>query len=107
LQATQKKKNSENCPSNQVTAAAMTSAPDEKWRTFNFCLFQGTDGNPTGPDLEDRASDQGIGGQIGQFFLDCKCPVSQGLVAREQDTHAEIPAALSFKISFSCTSRDE
>jgi hypothetical protein len=38
LQATQKK-NSEVCPSNQVSAAAMTSASDEKWRLFN-CFFQ-------------------------------------------------------------------
>ena len=31
-----KKKNSEICPSNQVSAAAMTSASDEKWRSFNL-----------------------------------------------------------------------
>ena len=30
---------SEGCPSNQVYAAAMTSASDEKWRPFN-CFFQ-------------------------------------------------------------------
>jgi len=30
-----KKKNSEGCPSNQVSAAAMTSALEEKWRPFN------------------------------------------------------------------------
>ena len=35
-QATQK--NSENCPSNHFSAAAMTSASDEKWRPFN-CFF--------------------------------------------------------------------
>ena len=35
-QATQK--NSEVCPSNQVSAASMTSASDEKWRPFN-CFF--------------------------------------------------------------------
>jgi len=29
------KKNSEGCPSYQVSAAAMTSASDEKWRLFN------------------------------------------------------------------------
>ena len=34
-----KKKNSECCPSNQVSAAAMTSATDEKWRSFD-CFFQ-------------------------------------------------------------------
>ena len=33
-----KKKNSEVCPSNQISAAAMTSASVEKWRTFN-CFF--------------------------------------------------------------------
>jgi len=32
------KKNSEGCPSNQVSAAAMTYASDEKWRPFN-CFF--------------------------------------------------------------------
>ena len=35
LEATQKKK-SEGFPSSQVSAAAMTSASDEKWRPFNF-----------------------------------------------------------------------
>jgi len=30
------KKNSEACPSNQVSAAAMTSASDKKWRPFNY-----------------------------------------------------------------------
>ena len=33
------KKNSECCPPNQVSAAEMTSASDEKWRPFN-CFFQ-------------------------------------------------------------------
>ena len=33
-----KQKKTEVCPSNQVSEAAMTSALDEKWRTFN-CLF--------------------------------------------------------------------
>ena len=36
-----KKKNSEGCPSNQVSAAAMTSASDEKWRPFNFFFSPG------------------------------------------------------------------
>jgi len=35
LQDTQKKK-SEICPSNLVSAAAMTSTSDEKWRSFYF-----------------------------------------------------------------------
>ena len=33
------KKNLEGCPSNQVSAAVMTSTPDENWRPFNF-FFQ-------------------------------------------------------------------
>ena len=37
--ASHSKKLSEGCPSNQVSAAAMTSASDEKWRPFN-CFFQ-------------------------------------------------------------------
>jgi len=36
LQATQKK--SEICPSNQVSAAGLTSESDKKWRPFN-CFF--------------------------------------------------------------------
>jgi len=39
LQATQK--NSENYPSNQVSAAATTSASKEKWRPFNFFFQSG------------------------------------------------------------------
>ena len=40
----------------------MTSASDEKWRTFN-CFFsvQGTGVIPTGPDPENRVSDQDTG----------------------------------------------
>jgi len=37
LQATQKK-NSEGSPSSQVSAAAMTSASEEKWRPSNCFL---------------------------------------------------------------------
>jgi len=41
LQVTQKKQKSEGCPSNQVSAAAMTSASDEKWRPFNYFFQSG------------------------------------------------------------------
>jgi len=40
LQATRKKK-SERCPSNQVSAAVMAYASDEKWRIFNSFLQSG------------------------------------------------------------------
>ena len=35
------KNNSEGCPSNQVSAAAMTSASDEEWRPFD-CFSVGS-----------------------------------------------------------------
>jgi len=56
------KKKSEGCPSNQVSAAAMTSALDEKWRPFN-CFFsvQRTGGSPTGSDPETRVGDRDNG----------------------------------------------
>jgi len=40
----------------------MTSASEEKWRTFN-CFFsvQGTGGRATGPDPENRVGDQDTG----------------------------------------------
>ena len=44
----------------------MTYASDEKWRPFNFFILfffpvQGTIGSPTGPDPENRVSDQDTG----------------------------------------------
>jgi len=66
------KRNSEACPSNQVSAAAMTSASDEKWRPFDFFFpVQGTGGSPTGPDPENRVGEQDIGSP--------NRPVSSGL----------------------------
>jgi hypothetical protein len=56
LQATQRKEEEEKgYPSNQVSAAAVASVSDEKWRPFSFYfilffLVQGTGGSPTGPD---------------------------------------------------------
>ena len=41
--------------------AAMTSASDEKRRPFNSFFSPGKVGSPTGPDPENRASDQDIG----------------------------------------------
>ena len=47
--------------------------------------------------------------QVGQFLLGCKCPVSRDIVVQEQDPFGDLPMAqrFSFKMSFSCTSRDE
>ena len=36
----------------------MTSASEEKWRTFNCFLFQGTGGSRTGPDPENSVGQQ-------------------------------------------------
>ena len=47
--------------------------------------------------------------QVGQFLLGCKCPVNWGIVVQEQDPLGDLPTArrFSFKMSFSCTSRDD
>ena len=77
MQATQK--NSENCPSNQVSAAAMTSASEEKWPPFNCFSVLGTGGSPTGPDPENRVGDQDTGSP-GR-------PVSSGLQVSGEPGH--------------------
>jgi len=79
------KKNSESCPSNQVSAAAMAT----------FQLFF--------PSREQVLVRWGqirrigwviktLGAQVRQFLLGCKCPVSWGIV-QEQDPLGELPAA--------------
>ena len=102
------KKNSETCPSSQVSAAAMTSPSDEKWRPFNCFLVQGTGGNPTMADPENRVGDQDTGSP-GR-------PVSSGLqvpgepehcCARPRSPLVTFPRHFFFKMSFICTSRDE
>ena len=47
--------------------------------------------------------------QVGQFLLGYKCPVSWGVVMQEQDPPwwTSRGRRFSFKMSFSCTSRDE
>jgi hypothetical protein len=67
-------KNSEYCLSNQVSAAAMTSASDEKWRLQLYFSVQGAGGSPRGPDPENRVGDQDIGSPGGT--------VSSGLQVR-------------------------
>ena len=88
------KKYSEGFPSNQISAAAMTSASDEKWRTFS-CFFQSRE-----QVVVQRGQIRRIGwviktleAQVGQFLQGCKCPVSRGIVVQEQDPLGEIPAA--------------
>ena len=102
------KKNSEVCPSNQVSAAAMTSASDEKCRAFN-CFFQSRQ-----QVVVRRGQIQRIGWviktlepQVSQFLLGCKCLVSWGIVMQEQDPLVTFPQRFFFKMSLNCTSRDE
>ena len=87
------KKNSESCPSNQVSAAAITSPSDEKWRPFS-CFFS----------REQVAVRLGLmwrigwvikswDDQVGHFLLGCKCLVSWGIVMQEQDPLADLPTA--------------
>ena len=91
----------------QVSAAAMTSASDEKWLTFNcfFFLVQGTGGSPTGPDPENRVGDQD-NGSPGR-------PGPSGLQVPGGPGHCRARRRLPWwpsrgrRFSFNCTSRDE
>jgi len=88
------KKNSESCPSNQVSVAAMTSASDEKWRPFN-CFFQSREQEIVrqGQIQRIRWVIKTLEAQVGQFLLVCKCPVSRGIVMQEQDPLGDLPTA--------------
>ena len=88
------KNNSEGCPSNQVSAAAMTSASDEKWRTFN-CFFQSREHVVVrrGQILRIWWVIKTLEAQVDQFLLGCKCPVSRGIVVQEQDPLGDLTAA--------------
>ena len=64
----------------------LTSASDEKWRSFN-CFFQSRE-----QVVVRRGEIRRLGwviktleAQVGQFLLGCKCPVSRGIVVQEQD----------------------
>jgi len=80
-----------------------------KMVTFQlFFSVQGTGGSPTGPDLENRVGDQDTGSP-GR-------PVSSGLQTPREPGHCRartrpplvtFPRRFSFKMSFTCTNRDE
>ena len=64
-------------------------------RMATFQLFfsvQGTVGSPTGPIRIIGWVIKTLEAQVGQFLLNCKCPVSQGIV-QEQDPFGDLPAA--------------
>ena len=82
-----------------------TRSPRQQWsprRTKNGDLsivfsVQGTGGSPTGPDPENRREIKTLEAQVGQFLLDCMCPVSLGIVVQEQDPLDELPVAFSLQ----------
>ena len=102
------KKKSESCPSNQVSAAAMTSASEKKWRTFN-CFFQSREQVVVrwGQIRRIGRVIKKLEAHVGLFLLGCKCPVSRDTVVQEQDPLGDFPWRFSFKMSFNCTSRDD
>jgi len=72
----------------------MTSASEEKWRTFN-CFFQSME-----QVVVQRGQIRIIGwmiktleAQVGQFLLGCKCPVIRGFVMQEQYPIGDYSAA--------------
>jgi len=87
------KKNSEFCPSNQVPATAMTSASDEKWRSFNFFQSREQVVGRLGQIRRIRWVIKILEAQVGQFLLSCKCSVSWGIFVQEQDSLGDLPAA--------------
>ena len=88
------KKNSERCPSNQVSAAEMISASDEKWRHSN-CFFHSTEQVVVRRGQIRRTGwmVRTLGAQVGQFLVGCKCPVTRGIFVQEQDPLCVLPAA--------------
>ena len=52
----------------------MSSASDEKWRSFNCFSVQGTGGSPTGSDPENSVSDQDTGSPVRPFSSGLQMP---------------------------------
>ena len=102
------KKNSECCPSNQVSAAAMTFPSDEKWRLSIVFSVQGTGGRQMAPDPENRVGDQYIWSQGRPVSSGLQVPGEPGeLSCKNKTTLVKFPRRFSFKMSFNYTSRCE
>jgi hypothetical protein len=79
------KKNSESCPSNQVSTAAMTSATSE-------LFFQSKEQVVVWGHIQRMGwVFKTLEAQLGQFPLGCKCPVSWGIVMQKQDPLGDCP----------------
>jgi hypothetical protein len=104
------KRNSEYCPSNQVSVATNDRRVGRKWWNFKYFSFQGTGGSPTEADQGKRVGYQDIGSP-GR-------PVSCGLQVTGEQEHcctrtrltwwtSRFVGVLSIKISFNYTIKDE
>ena len=74
--------------------AAMTYASDEKLRPSIFFQSREQMVVRRGQIRRIRWVIKTMEAQVGQFLLGCKCPVSQNIVAQEQDPVGDLPAAL-------------
>jgi hypothetical protein len=83
LEANQKDSNY--CPSNQFSAAAMTSTSEKNGDFSIFFSVQGTGGIPTGPDPRKRVGDQDNGSTGRPVSSGLLVPVSRGIFMQEQD----------------------
>ena len=71
----------------------MTTTSDEKRRPFNCFFSPGNSGHIRRIGWVIKT----LEAQVGQFLLDCRCPVSWGLFMQEQDTLGEFPAMFFLK----------
>jgi len=107
LQATKKKK-SEGCPSNQVSAAAVSPRRRKNGDLSIIFSVQGTGGSPMGPDPENRVGYEDIGSPGRPCSSGLQVPDGAGaLLCKNKTPLVTFWRRFSFKMSFSCTSRDE
>ena len=101
------KKYLEGCPSNQVSAAAVTSLSEKNGDLSIVFSVHGTGGSPTGFDPENRESDQDIGSPGRPVSSGLQVPGEPGHCMQEEDPLMIFLRRFSFKMPFNCTSRDE
>ena len=70
---------------------------------YFFFPLQGTGGSPTGPDPENRVSDQDTGSPVRPVSSGLQVPGGRGIAVQEQDPLVTFPR----RFSFTCTSSDE
>jgi len=70
----------------------MTSASEEKRRTFNGFFSPGTGSSATGIDPENRMCDEDTGSPGRPVSCGLQVPLSRAIVAQEQDTLVDLPS---------------